>query len=457
MEQFFFNGIDGLTGEPLLAPMTAEQIAELITPELGDRDPSGGIPKSFGLPFGLDPASVVDGGWTIVFASDEQQAVRDALQPLIDHREASGAIVRVLTAAPDERFSAFMARHGVYPGEIDPENIGCYVLIVGSPAKIDWEFQYHAGIEYAVGRLAFDSPEAYARYASCVIASERADATSDQATAKHMAFWAPRHDRATQMSRDDLIDPLHNGDERKPAIATQLKWQSSAFLDADATKANFLAALQLRPSILMTASHGIGNFRPGSEEQLARQGALLAADWRGPGSMRPEDYVAATDVPDDAEVGGMIVFHFACYGAGTPLRDCFRHRDNQQPARLATQEFVAALPKRLLGHPRGSALAVIGHVDRAWGSSFVDSSGRHIGPFRNTLGLLMTGKPVGFAVSDFGERYAALSNNLASLLEKRGFGEAVDAKALARAWLGRNDAQNYVVLGDPAVRLNLRA
>ena len=452
MEQYFFNGIDGLTGEPLLAPMTAEQLAELIAPDDRDRDPDG-VAKSFGLGFGLDPANIEDAGWTIVFASDEQQAVREALQPLIDHREASGAIVRVLTTEPGETFSAFMARHGAYPGDIEPENIGYYLLIVGSPAKTDWEFQYHASIEYAVGRLDFDTAETYAHYVQCVINSEQAE----QGTAKHLSFWAPCHDPATKLSRQDLITPLIEGEARKPAMATRLKWESSSFLDADATKANFLEALKQRPSLLMTASHGIGNFRPGSEQQLACQGALLAADWRGPGSMRPADYVAAADIPDEAEVGGMIAFHFACYGAGTPKRDHFRHRDGRPPKTLATTEFVAALPKRLLGHPRGSALAVIGHVDRAWGSSFVDASGRHIGPFRNTLGHLMTGKPVGFAVADFSARYAALSNNVASLLEKRGFGEAVDAKLLSRAWLGRNDAQNYVVIGDPAVQLNLSA
>jgi hypothetical protein len=465
-EQYVFNGIDGLTGEPLLAPMTVDEVAQLVAPErLRELAPGLDVAKSFGLGFGLDPANIVDAGWTIVFASDEAQAVRDALQPLIEHREGSGAVVRVLAAEPGEDFSAFMARHGVYPGEIEPETMGYYLMIVGSPAKIPWDFQYHANIEYAVGRLAFDSPEEYARYASSVIATETASAPQ---TSKHISFWGPRHDRATELSHDDLLEPLINGDGEapegggrpKPAIATQLKWEASTYLGDHATKANFLRALglgapELRPSLLLTASHGIGNFRPGSNEQLTRQGALVAADWRGPGSIGPADYVAAEDVPDDAQLAGMIAFHFACYGAGTPLRDCFRHRDGQAPKRLAQTEFVAALPKRLLGHQNGSALAVVGHVDRAWGSSFIDKSGRHIGPFRNALGHLMTGKPVGFAVSGFNERYAVLSNNVASLLEKRGFGEEIDAKVISRAWLGRNDAQNYVVLGDPAVKLQL--
>ena len=457
-EPFFFNGINGLTGEPLLAPMSAEELAELVAPE-PLREHSGLLEgsKSFGLGFGLDPTNLQDAGWTVVFAHDESEPVRAALEPLIEHRRTSGAEVRVLTAEAGEDFSAFLTRQGVYPGEIEPECVGYYLMIVGSPASIDWEFQYHASIEYAVGRLALDTPEEYATYVASVIAAEREETSTRP---RHIAYWGPRHDRATQLSHDELLQPLIKGEARegfkpKPPLASQLKWESSTYLDEDATKANFVGALEQRPALLLTASHGIGGFVPGSDDQRARQGALLSADWDGPGSLRPKDYVAASDLADTLELDGLIAFHFACYGAGTPQRDCFRHRDGREPKLIADPQFVAALPKRMLAHPKGSALAVIGHVDRAWGSSFVDGSGRHIGPFRNTLGNLMTGKPVGMAVKGFSERYAMLSNIVADMLEKRGFGRDIPARDLAKAWLGRNDAQNFVVLGDPYVTLRL--
>jgi len=52
----------------------------------------------------------------------------------------------------------------------------------------------------------------------------------------------------------------------------------------------------------------------------------------------------------------------------------------------------------------------------------------------------------------FNDRNAQYSGRLAELLEDAGFG-SVSESALASAWLLRNDAQGYVLLGDPAVRL----
>src|SRR5207249_3913279 len=52
------------------------------------------------------------------------------------------------------------------------------------------------------------------------------------------------------------------------------------------------------------------------------------------------------------------------------LGNGFTRPDRKTPEAIAPRDFLAALPRRLLGHPKGGALAVIGHVDRAWTYSF---------------------------------------------------------------------------------------
>jgi len=153
----------------------------------------------------------------------------------------------------------------------------------------------------------------------------------------------------------------------------------------------------------------------------------------------------------------MIAFHFACYGAGTPDQDRFVHKPGQPPPVIASKPFIAALPKRLLSHPNGGALAVIGHVERAWGYSIqTANAGPQLIPFQNSIGRLLRGEPIGLAMKDFNERYAALSTNLSDIQEKIGFGMKVDDIVLASTWIERNDAEGYVVLGDPAVRLRVQ-
>jgi hypothetical protein len=474
-ELIYLNGIDGITGNYLVPPMSAADVvaaargkpqdAKLVRWLRSIRDVL--LSPLVGLPLDIDPTDITRAGWGIVFPKDAPQAMRDALKPLITHRRqhVSPDRCKVLEYRAGETRDVWLKRYGVYTGSVEPKRVPYYLLLAGEPAEIPFEFQYPLDIEYAVGRLAFESAEQYRQYAQSVVEYETASAVPN---AREVLYWGPRHaaDPATQMSADHLITSLYLGvpasgdQEQQAAIAAALGYRSQCLKGRDATKANLAEVLHprgrsARPALLFTASHGMGWPR-GHKEQRPAQGALLCQDWTGRGSVRPSHYLSAGDIADDARVHGLVAFHFACFGAGTPAFDNFLTDRDRGPARIAEQPFIAALPERLLSHPQGSALAVIGHVERAWGYSIMPPGvGPQLVPFHNCIERILRGEPVGHATKDFSEKYAALSATLADLLDETRPGPRPKDEEVAWSWIERNDAQNYVLLGDPAVRLRV--
>jgi hypothetical protein len=121
---------------------------------------------------------------------------------------------------------------------------------------------------------------------------------------------------------------------------------------------------------------------------------------------------------------------------------------------MAKEPFIAALPKRLLSHPRGAAQAFIGHVDGAYGSSFaLPGEKTHACLYTSLIELLLQGYPVGAACDLLDQRYAEVATELSGMIEELRWGRAADAQEIANLWITQNDARNYMVLGDPAVRL----
>ena len=466
-----FNGVNAATGGYLLPPLPPEVIGKIARGEpidakhlaelKGKRFASA---PSFGVRAGIDSTKLGgdDGaGWGVIFAYDAPPAVREAIKPLLDHRKAqAGAKYREyvgpLGYRPGESKTDFLARQGVGPGPADPDKVPYYLLIVGDPEAIPFRFQYQIDVQYAVGRIAFDTVEEYANYAASVVAAE----TTRSVRPRKAVFFAPSNpdDDATALTSTELVAPLAAQAVGKLKPGTP-PWEIAARIGDDATKAALAAALggAETPALLFSASHGAG-FPSGDPRQFGHQGALLCQEWPGPAQRGPvpeSQYVSRDDVASTANPSGLIAFFFACYGGGTPRFDDFAHAAFQDTrATLAPHAFLAGLPQRLLGHPNGGALAVVAHVDRAWGYSFHwEKAGQQLAVFESALKLLMEGHPVGAAMEFFNERYAELSSDLSGELEDITYGKTPDDYALAGMWTANNDARSYVVIGDPAVRI----
>jgi hypothetical protein len=107
----------------------------------------------------------------------------------------------------------------------------------------------------------------------------------------------------------------------------------------------------------------------------------------------------------------------------------------------------------MLGRPAGGALAVVGHVERAWGTSYLGPrQSQQLAVFEGAVERLLKGQPVGLAMEYFNGRYAALSSELTSILDNVHW-QKPDPYELAKLWTANNDARGYIIVGDPAVRL----
>lgn len=470
LRELVFNGIDGSSGGYLLPPLTPAILSAVVRGERQDPTFLGELKRRhelatagghFGLIAGLDATNLAETGWGVIFPHDANPALHEALSELIAWRQGQAAskdegLFRVFAGPdgyrPGETKSDFLSRHGVGPGPVEPTKIPYYLLIVGSPEEIPFRFQSQLDVQYAVGRIHFEELEDYARYARSVVQVEK----ERLALPKKITFFGVQNpdDRATELSTHELIQPL-----AATCTTDEPDWEVETVIGDRASKDALTGHLggPETPGLIFTASHGMG-FPYGDARQFPHQGALLCQDWPGPVAWRqsiPEDfYFSADDIGQEARLLGLIAFHFACYGAGTPRLDEFAQQAFKVRSEIAPRSFLARLLQRMLGHPNGGALAVVGHVERAWGYSFAwGRAGRQLGVFESALKQILHGYPVGAALEFFNERYAEISTDLSVLLEDISYGKEADDLELAGLWTANNDARNYMILGDPAVRL----
>jgi hypothetical protein len=400
-------------------------------------------------------------GWGVIFHQDANPELREALKELLDHRKAQAGQYREIFYRefsglngyrPGDTAQDFLGRNGAGAGLANPEKVPYYLLIVGGPQLIPFEFQYGLDQDYAVGRIDFAALEEYQSYARSVVVCEGGTFRLPN----RLAFFGPKHSRdaPTEIAVEKLVRPLSQ------ALATgQTNWYLELVAGAEASKATLDELLGGRrtPALLMVTGHSL-NAPAGREGQPEDTGAIVCSDWPGPnewrGSLSPEHYFGYRDVDDQARLLGLVALLSLSHSAGAPARSDFEFGEEKATARAQTP-FLARLPQRLLGHPRGGALAVIAHVDRLYMYSFTDEHGAgEIGLYQDLLGRLMQGYTVGAAVELLNLRYAQVNARLQERLQGAYFyGQKADETQLRNMMVRALDARNYVVIGDPAARL----
>jgi hypothetical protein len=474
-KELYLNGIDAATGGPIDGDLTidTELVARVargqrLSPEdLKDvrlrKVLDAQKKEHFGVSEGIDACDLSQTGWGVVLPAGLPQksvdGIKDALKPLLDLRKEQAShqdskyyrefIGPELGYQRGESKNEFLKRFGRGPGPADPSRgMPYYLLLAGSHESIPFSFQSQLDVQYAVGRIYFGRLEDYYQYAQSVVALE----TQQPARSPKAVFFgvANPDDRATALSSTQLIQPLAQH------LSAQCKdWQVDIISPESATKSTLGEYMggKKTPALFFSASHGVC-FKPDDPRLLPHTGAILTQDW--PGLRTPvtdKMYFSADDIGSDADVFGMIAFIFACYSGGIPRTDPFYRQAFGVQKELAPYAFVSQLPLKLLSHPRGGALGVFAHVERAWGSSIAwDGAVQDIETFDSTLQALLNGKPAGAATEYFNQRYAEISTMLTEELDLTS-SENQDDVRIAGMWTSNNDARNYTFIGDPAVRL----
>lgn len=388
-------------------------------------------------------------GYAVVFAAGITEEIKAQLSPLLEHRRRqAGQLFRLIHFRSGRSKIDFLHDLGAEPGDANPLQLPYYVLLVGSPEEIPFDFQYELDVERAVGRIYFETPEAYGRYARSVVAAETGEAPPPP---REIACFGAVTDDTSARTAENLLLPL--AEALKKSGGTN--WEVRTWSDQEAKKPLLGQILggEHRSALAIASGHGVV-FPSGDPRQKPAQGALLCkdeTDSSGAGSeLPPEFYFAGDDLEEQARLSGSIVALFACYSAGTPELSSFSDRRLGVPPRIAPQPFVATLAQRLLSH---GALAVLGHIDRMWTLSFSWSRESQVDAFASLLQRLLDGFRIGAATESLNRRYTTYAVEYSRLAELKARLVQVDPQHFVRVWHAQNDSRNFIVLGDPAVRI----
>ena len=460
-------GLDATTWAALADPVDELDFADRVAASLGDnvgelRAVAGAVAKGDLLrPAPVDLGDPRAAGWTFLVAADDpdRAAITEVLRPLAGHRGMADPASPLVYGGEDDWFGWLLEHYTAMPAADRPR----YVLLAGGPDRLPFHFQSFLDTVASTGRVAFDSLDDLGSYVAKLLRLEGAAEPAATATTLFFAPGAAVPD-PTAYSRRHMVEPLAR------LVADGGVFATTTLAGGEATKDHLVEALSgATPALVYAAGHGLADPRGDPARRRRLQGAICC-ERTGTERALGDWVFTADDVPggDDPFLEGSVFFQFACYGYGTPAQSDYAHWQLGVAPTNGTEDFVAALPTRLLAHPRGP-VAYIGHVDLAWLHGFDDPEAPglaerwhpRLAPFVSAVRTILDRQPPGLAMADMHLRHAAGNAQLANVFDRIERGQLMltdeSRSALAATFLTRGDAQNHLVLGDPAAAVRVRA
>ncbi len=475
--QLFLADADG--EEALAGGLEEDALAEAgAPPEDGD----DGAPVSFRAS-DEDPNDLYAQGWGLIAPEGpEGDRLLEVLQPLIDRRtEDQDMPVAVYRVPPDMDHEAALdwVDKVLEDPEADVADIPAYLCVLGRLDQVSLALQQVAAVDSYVGRVCFEQEDHYASYVAKLLAWERRQAEQDRGRA--LFFSSLDGTGATTVAQKFLIEPTltdarrfieeaKSNPRRDRFPVSELVELSTDRYACDASELLDCAGVDA-PSVLFSMSHGSGAPKegwPAGDHQRRVQGAV---------SLGGGEKMLGDDIADRPFLPGGLWFLFACYGAGTPSRSAYFHwlaklREQRRFRGRAERvlhglpdgderPFVANLPLSALANEHGP-LAVMGHLDLAWSYSFQDPGRRGANRykrFQDVLRQMVSGSRAGIALHELHRARRQLDQEMAVRADAVAADGEDETLALrledGHRWMLRADLDGYVLLGDPATRLNL--
>ncbi len=403
-----------------------------------------------GAPIDHDPVpEAPQGRWAVLLSEGcpDRPTVTEALEPLIRHRD--GRIV-VMPVAEPPAFLAWLQ------DQFDTRALPEYVVICDTFEHIPLEYQFILNAFLATGRLWLDGPEAFEAYVRKVLAVERGTLVPGS----RRVVATPMDDPVTVADYVGIISEIV---PELSGMAGPVDLLAGADFGQDA-----LLAAARDAGLLAVYCHGVALGDEAQARHPDLQGALVLRF----ASRDEEGLLAADDVRAAPFVPGGIVFSPACLGGGTQANSDYAAWIDPQnlPPYLGAATQASALSRALLTSLGGPAALVL-HFDISMGNNAPMYNPMTQAPdlqralHGRFLTHLLNGETVGRATGPFrwgaGAFYAQAIYVFGQIVGHTPYiGTSGRAKTIGNFVDSMNmyhvtatDMRNYVILGDPAVRL----